>query len=118
MILLLTTALAACPPEEALSHRAELYFGRNRDGKPYVTHARWEAFLDEVVTPVFPGFTVIEGLGYWQGAPERSRVMVLLHAPGDDAKVDAVADAYRVRFGQDAVYVADAPVVTRVCAEE
>src|SRR5579862_5431832 len=47
--------------------RTELYFGFARDGKPVVSDADWEQFLNTEVTPRFrAGFTVIPAHGQWE----------------------------------------------------
>lgn len=112
---LLTPARATCTESAALSVRSEVYLGRERDGRPVAGPRAWRRFLREDVTPGWPGFTVLEARGYWKDAPERSRILVLLHAPGEEPRVNAVAEAYRVAFGQEAVFVVHAPVVTLVC---
>lgn len=112
-----TPAHAACVENAGLAVRSELFLGRERAGVPYVGPRRWRRFLHEVVTPTRPGFTVLDAHGYWQDAPERSRVLVILHPPGDEPAIQAIAEAYRERFAQDAVYVVHTPVVTVVCAD-
>ena len=115
-LLLLLAACAGpapCPPGTEPATRAELLLGRNRDGVPAVPDAAWAAFLDAEVTPRFPdGFTVLDAAGQWRdrhGVVEReaSRVLlVLLPGTGMAAaatRLEPVAEAYRRRFGQDAV---------------
>ena len=47
--------------------RTELYFGLSRKGAEDVTADEWKAFLDEVVTPLFPmGFTIVDAGGQWK----------------------------------------------------
>ena len=90
---------------------AELYFGRNIGDEPGVSDADWRAFLDEEVTPRFPdGLTVIDAAGQWRGQSgaigrEASKVLVIVLSgePDDRARLDALRDAYKRRFRQEAV---------------
>jgi len=53
----------------------------------------------------FPGYSVFEGAGYWEGKREITRVIVV-YGPNNvafAAEVRKIADAYRDTFNQDAV---------------
>ena len=77
--------------------------------------AQWNAFLTREVTPRFPdGLTVLDGYGQWKApngkiSAERSRVLLLWHAPGADAdsKIDAIRAAYKKQFHQLSVMRVD-----------
>ena len=94
---------------------AELFFGRDRDGRPAVSDAEWSDFLASSVTPRFPdGLTVFDGYGQWRnpgtGVIGRSpRVKIVLIAvkrtPDLAARLSAVIDAYKGRFRQQSVGV-------------
>jgi hypothetical protein len=97
--------------------RTELYFGQSsRDGA--VDARQWAKFVDTEITPrLSSGFTVLDAQGYWRGAgqgltaTEKSRVVVRLHAPGEDeAALAAVIEAYKKFFVQESVLRADMPV--------
>ena len=118
LLLLAHMAAAGCFPAPEFSVESDVYVGRNRAGAPFVGPLRWRRFLREVVTPEFPGFTVLESQGFWHDAPESSRVLVILHAPGREEAVDVIADAYRDRFGQEAVLVTHRAVTGLICAAE
>jgi hypothetical protein len=86
---------------------ADLLFGRS-----HVSEAGWSRFLAAEVTPRFPdGFTVLDGSGQWRAlggtkiARERSKVVMIAMPPGadNDAKLQAVIDAYKTRFKQQSV---------------
>jgi hypothetical protein len=131
---LLLSALAACaepaaPPPPASSPVsyscllpseqrmlvAELFFGRDRDGRRNVSDTEWSDFLASVVTPSFPdGLTVFDGYGQWRnpaaGVIGRSpRVKIVLVAAKRDPdlgpRLSAVIDAYKTRFRQQSVGV-------------
>jgi hypothetical protein len=108
----------ACAPGEQAAVQQTLYLGTGRrDGM--VSAEEWSHFLESVVTPRFPqGLTVSQASGQWRGQDgtivrEASYVLTLVH-PADalnDAHVEQIAQAYRVRFEQDAVL----RVRSRVC---
>jgi hypothetical protein len=86
---------------------ADLLFGRE-----HVSEARWLQFLATEVTPRFPdGFTVLDARGQWRSpgstqiAKERSKVVMIAMPPkaDNDARLQAVIDAYKRRFRQRSV---------------
>ena|SRR5688572_5089372 len=92
--------------------REELWLGSEIPAGGEVTAEAWEAFVAEEVAPRFPdGFSVMEAAGHWRhpdgrAVRERTRVLVVLRAAGDAAaerEVAEIAEAYAMRFGQDAV---------------
>ena len=92
---------------------AELFFGRDKNGRRKVSDAEWSDFLATVVTPSFPdGLTVFDGYGQWRnpatGVIGRSpRVKIVLiavkDAPDLAPRLSAVIDAYKTRFRQQSV---------------
>jgi hypothetical protein len=92
---------------------AELFFGRTRAGVFNVSDAAWAKFLADTITPNFPdGLTVFDGYGQSRnpttGAIGRSpKVKVVLVAvdptPDVPARLNAVMDGYKSRFGQRSV---------------
>jgi hypothetical protein len=121
--MLLAAALAACAPRLPCDSAEQRYsvqilFGRAIGTQGEVSEAEWQDFLASVVTPAFPdGLTVADTRGQWKDATtgalvrERSNVVtVLLDDPtAARARLDAVADAYKQRFKQDAVGIVVAP---------
>lgn len=107
--------------------RATVYLGANVPGKPteynsfrgsVVTDTDFSLFLDDYVTPRFPGFTVRETLGYWHGKPERSRELSILAPMVGDAgleqfeeQVAGMAREYKRKFRQEAVMISYEPVM-------
>ena len=88
-----------------------LFFGLGTaDGR--VSHADWERFLSEVVTPRFPdGLTVVEANGQWRAAGEqgvtveRSRVVEIAHDDSSevDRRLGEVVAIYKQRHRQRSV---------------
>ena len=113
-------ALACSGPETAITCddgdawiEYQLFMGRNSGEAEVVTDEAWREFLAEEVTPRFPdGLTVLDANGQWRGDDdeilrERSKVLLILAPPGDDARdnIDEVADAYTSQFRQDSVLI-------------
>ena len=81
-----------------------LHLGRNiGNAGRTVSDADLGAFLRADVSPVFPGFTLTHGLGYWEGAPEPTCVLEVLADEEDRPRVESLAALYAARFAQDAV---------------
>ncbi len=105
------TALEACPSGLQAKTTADLYFGRNIGAAPGVSDADWARFVDEEITPRFPnGLSVSDIAGQWRGAdgaivrePSKGVMIVLSGEADEDARLDAVRDAYRARFRQESV---------------
>jgi hypothetical protein len=103
-------ALTACAPlKPAPWMQDTLYFGLSRPGGT-VSEAQWQAFVDEEVTPRFPGgLTQWQATGQWRESgpvlKEDSRVLQILHPAGSaaDEKIQALRSIYKKRFGQSSV---------------
>ncbi|MBS0363121.1 MAG: DUF3574 domain-containing protein [Proteobacteria bacterium] len=106
-------ASIACPPGQEPRRTAQLFFGRNIGDKPGVSDADFRAFADKELTPRFPeGLTVLDGGGQWKGDEnkmirEASKVVLIVLPKTRDAqaRIEAVRDAYKMRFHQDSVLV-------------
>ena len=96
----------SCAPPMKAALEVDLYFGRAS-----VSDAQWTAFLAEEVTPRFPdGLSVLDVAGQWRapGGPiirENSKLMAIIvfDAPAHAPKVQAMVDAYKVKFKQQSV---------------
>jgi hypothetical protein len=107
----------SCPPRLAPMVKAELFLGRNIGATEGVSDAVWQSFLNEEITPRFPdGFTVLSSDGQWRGPDgrivmERGLVLSVVTAriAEDRVKLDEIRSAYRARFMQDAVLMAETP---------
>ena len=102
---------AKCPPGQEHLRTAQLFFGRNVGGKPGVSQAAFQKFVDEEITPRFPdGLTVMDGGGQWRGSENQlireaaKVVLIVLPKRGDTTqRIDAVRSAYKTRFDQESV---------------
>ncbi|OKI10121.1 choline dehydrogenase [Streptomyces sp. CB02923] len=111
-------ATSAAAPQKTVEGRpyieTGLLFGTARpDGGPPVTDKEFHAFVDEFVTPRFPGgLTVQDGYGQYLDSHgtierERSYELTLLYPASEtrpnDAKIEQIRAAYMKRFGQESV---------------
>src|SRR4029079_15092373 len=84
--------LPEAPADAPTLVRTELFFGLGRKGAPDVSEQEWRDFVDHEITPRFPnGLTLLDAHGQWRGEDgnvvrEPSRVLILLHPPGEDAE--------------------------------
>lgn len=118
-----TAAVAQTQPTSCDAGRrperlAELLFGRG--GHPGVSNAAWKRFLDREITPRFPdGLTVTDAAGQWRDPATGSivrekskRVEIVLFGHGDNqARLDAVAAAYKRQFHQRSVGI----IIESIC---
>ncbi len=83
-----------------------LFFGTAYTGG-VVSEAEWRAFVDEVITPRFPGFTEWTATGHWRGEREMTHVVAVahLHRMENDQKIREIIDAYKSRFHQQSVFL-------------
>ena len=113
---------AACPlRSEHPMIEAQLFFGRDVDGRGPVTKEEWSDFAAKVIAEDFPdGFTVTDGEGAWFNPKTKSMthedskivLIVTKQSPGVAAKLARVMDAYKRQFHQQSVGV----VTRQVCA--
>jgi len=83
-----------------------------------VSDEEWLAFLDQEVTPRFPaGFSVSDISGQYRNAAgqiarEQSKELLVISQgdASDDAKLNAIRDAYKRRFNQKSVLFVESPV--------
>ncbi|MGQ0683716.1 DUF3574 domain-containing protein [Bradyrhizobium sp.] len=112
------------PCDKSLHTRqvAQLLFGRNVVDRIRVSESDWSDFVAREVTPRFPdGFTVVDATGQWRDARRGSILhegsklieIVLPGAADDRAKIEAIAEAYKVRFEQQSVGLIIGPACVR-----
>jgi Protein of unknown function (DUF3574) len=91
-----------------------LYFGTARPGG-IVSDTEWKTFVDEVITPRFPGFTEWKAVGHWESAREATYVVQIIHPHRGqtEKKIAEIIDAYKKRFSQEAVFWMRMPAVAK-----
>jgi hypothetical protein len=112
---------AVCPASQSEGREVQLFFGRNIGERVGVSEADFQSFVDQELTPRFPDdLTVLDATGQWRGAsgaigrePSKVVVLVLPGRAGNEDKLDAVRQAYRVRFAQEAVLQTVQPACLR-----
>lgn len=111
-------AQLACRTGQQASAVAELMFGRKIGDRVGVSEAAWRRFLDREITPLFPdGLTVMDASGQWRDQATRRVVrepskivsIVLKEPEADQKRIDAITEAYKKRFRQQAVGVVVRP---------
>jgi hypothetical protein len=106
------TPLLSCYGTQQPKQVAELLFGRDIGNRLGVSEAAWARFIAREVTPRFPdGLIVTDAVGQWRDPASGTivreaakRVEIVL--PGDsedEARLDAVAAAYKRKFHQRSV---------------
>jgi len=105
----------ACPSHLKSMQEADLYFGRDIGGAAAVSEEDWQRFVEAEIAPRFPnGFTVEDASGQWRGKDgetvregSKHLIIVLAGAPDEEGKLEAVRDAYKRRFRQESVILAE-----------
>ena len=83
-----------------------IYLGRKRPGGEHVSDKELRTFIRTVVRPRFHAFTIHRAVGYWENTSEPSLIIELVDPPADAQEdIRTVAEAYKVKFQQDAVLV-------------
>ena len=105
---------ALCGADGETRAVANMYFGRNIGQSLGVSEEQWRAFVDAEVTPRFgDGLTMYDAAGQWRASetgaivrePSKVLVLILSDEARDRAALNAIADAYKARFQQQAVAV-------------
>ena len=114
-----------CPEGMDSFTEINVYFGLEKSSGETVSEEEWQTFLAGSVTPRFPdGLTVLDARGQWLDTDEgrlyreSTRLLnVLVPADASDDGVSAVrdiADTYKERFEQQAVFYTTLPACAAV----
>lgn len=104
-----TDAQPVCPQGLSATRTAELFFGRNIGTSEGVSDGEWMRFVDQEIVPRFPdGFTLSDATGAWRDADgrlarERTKRLLVILKPGDEARIASLRAAYKARFRQESV---------------
>ena len=65
----------------------------------------WSEFLQNHVTPNFPGFTIFDGTGSWQGRQMPSKVLFILHkgTAEEDKHIESIRAEFVKQFRHQSV---------------
>lgn len=108
------SAQLSCPVNAKSQSVVELMFGRKIGDRIGVTNAAWMRFVDREITPRFPeGLTVVDAAGQWRDTktggvvrePSKIVRIVMSDPEKQQPAIDAVIDAYKKKFRQQAVGV-------------
>ena len=108
------SAQLTCQVDQKNMAVAELMFGRKIGDRIGVSNTAWTHFLDTEITTRFPdGLTVMDAYGQWRDTekkrvvrePSKVVTIVLRDQERGQALIDAIVDAYKRRFRQQAVGV-------------
>lgn len=85
-------------------HRITWNIGLNRGAVPYPAREAIEAAKRQLSLRGIDGFTVTQGVGYWQGAAEECLVVtVMVDDPAPAAMAYGIAADLALELGQEAV---------------
>ena len=87
-----------------------MFFGLSLPTGGGVSLRQWQQFQNEHIAKVFEGFNVVDSTGYYQGEPERSKVVTIVVCEQEMAKVRDVAAEYARQFHQDSVMLVQVAV--------
>ena len=105
-------ATLSCHGTQKSKMIAELMFGRDIGRHVGVSEPEWQRFVAREMTPRFPdGLTITDVVGQWRDRdngrivrePSKHVEIVLPGNADDEARLDAIADAYKHAFRQQAV---------------
>ncbi len=108
------SAAVSCQGTQQARQVAELLFGRDVGKRLVVSGNAWTRFVAREITPRFPdGFTVSDAAGQWRDRtsgeivrePAKRVEIVLPGASDDEARLEAIAAAYKRAFHQQSVAV-------------
>jgi hypothetical protein len=71
----------------------------------YRIHTELRPNLAELAARFFPGFTLLTGIGYWEGLAEPTAILELYGTADDAALVATLAETIRVANRQHSVLV-------------
>ena len=90
--------------------KTELYFGRNIGENGRVADGQWQDFIERVIAGQFEGFTILDGVGYWQGESEPCKIVVILRNDNDNDSIEYIRKVYCANYDQESVLRVDTKV--------
>lgn len=85
------------------NYRVRMYFGLSLPSGNAVSLKDWQAFEQNQIAKVFDGFNVVDSVGYYQGKPERSKIVTVILPETEMPKAKLLAKSYAKQYKQDSV---------------
>lgn len=113
VFILIAVALTVCPGADAKQvFKVQLFFGLSIPGGGAVSLGEWEKFRDNQIVKAFEGFDEMDTVGYYKGAPERSKVLTILVSQDEMHKAVELAKSFATQFHQESVMMLTLPVLS------
>jgi len=93
------------------TYKLRLYFGLSLPSGGAVSLQQWQAFRDQQLAKAFEGFNVVDSVGFYEGKPERSKIVTLIVDESEIPKAKRLAERYAAQFHQDSVMLVKLPVL-------
>jgi len=111
-VIFTAAVLAVCPGAHAKEvFKVQLFFGLSIPGGGAVSMGEWETFRDKQIANAFEGFNVMDTVGFYKGAPERSKVLTILLSGDEMPKAVELAKSFAAQFHQESVMMVTLPVL-------
>ncbi|EGU32018.1 hypothetical protein VII00023_22114 [Vibrio ichthyoenteri ATCC 700023] len=89
---------------------AQLFFGMSIPSGHAISLLEWSNCIDNHISPRFEGFNIADSMGFWQGQPERAKIVTIVLKEPHIPEVEAIASDYATLFHQDSVMLIIRPV--------
>ncbi len=92
-------------------YRVRLFFGLSLPNGGAVSLYDWQMFQEKQISQTFKGFNVVDSTGFYEGKPERSKIVTLIIEKKDIPKAKKLAKSYAKQFQQESVMIVVVPVL-------
>ncbi len=92
-------------------YRVRLFFGLSLPNGGAVSLYDWQMFQEKQISQTFEGFNVVDSTGFYEGKPERSKIVTLIIEKKDIPKAKKLAKSYAQQFQQESVMIVVVPVL-------
>ncbi|MEM7020741.1 MAG: DUF3574 domain-containing protein [Pseudomonadota bacterium] len=90
----------------------QMFFGLVKPGGTPISQQEWKAFEENTLASTFPGFTVVDAVGYYQHHSLPSKLVILVIDDDDLSKAEWVASIYSEHFEQESVMLTTTPLLS------
>lgn len=109
LLMAMLTISQTCFADEI--YRLRIFFGLSLPGGGAVSLNDWQVFERENLSKAFDGFNVVDSTGYYQGKPERSKIVTVIVDKKGIQKAKKLAKIYAKQFQQESVMIVKVPVL-------